>query len=179
MSSNPSTHDASPGGPPRFGDAPVVTLRAATRADLPALHAFESDPAWCALAMVKPRSPAAFEAVWARLFADWAAGKTDTVQKAILADGELCGTIGCRPVDGQHEVGYGLSRAAWGRGIATRALGLLLAEVPIRPVYATVAASNAASIRVLTKHGFAITERRFSPETERYLACDEVRLVLE
>ena len=38
--------------------------------------------------------------------------------------------------------------------MATRALTLLLSEVPARPVYAHVAAHNAGSIRVLQKCGF-------------------------
>lgn len=182
-----------------------VTLRNPLPADVPLLHAFENDPAWCAMAMLKPRSRAAFEAVWAKLFEDWAkedagpSGLPRFFQRTILADGEVCGTIGVRPNGQQHaaageqgaaggeqcaaggerfDVGYGLGRAHWGRGIASRALGLLLADVSRRPLYATVAASNAASMRVLEKHGFVIVERFMGEETERYLACEEVRMVL-
>ena len=90
---------------------------------MPTLFAFESDPAWCAMAMVKPRSAAVFDAVWAKIFKDRAAGVTGLVPKVILADGEVCGTIGCWPLDGRHDVGYGLGLAYWGRGIASRALG--------------------------------------------------------
>ena len=52
---------------------PEVALRAPVPADVPLLFAFESDPAWCAMAMLKPRSRQAFEAVWAGMFRDWAA----------------------------------------------------------------------------------------------------------
>lgn len=155
-----------------------VMLRDVQPADVPALFAFESDPAWCAMAMVKPRSAAAFYAVWAKIFRAWSAGETDVVQKVILADGEVCGTIGCRMQGDRCVVGYGLGQAHWGRGIASCALALMLAEDPRRPLYATAAATNAASIRVLTKHGFVIAERRTSPETQRCLARDEVILVL-
>ncbi len=158
-----------------------VTLRDVQPADLPALYAFESDPAWRAMAMVKPRTFAAFEAIWMKIIQDRAAGAhvdTGLAQKVILADGDLCGTIGCRLVDTRLTIGYGLSRAYWGRGIASRALGLLLAEVPQRPLYATAAVSNIASIRVMMRHGFVITERRIAMETERLLACEEVSLVL-
>lgn len=158
--------------------APLVLLRSVERSDLPALFAFESDPAWCAMAMVKPRTQAAFNEVWEKILADWAAGLTNVVQKAILADGELCGTIGCRLLEDRWNVGYGLAQSHWGRGITSRALGLLLAEVPFRPLYATAAAANAASVRVLLKHGFVITERRTAPETQRGLARDEVSLIL-
>ncbi|NOX59424.1 MAG: GNAT family N-acetyltransferase, partial [Planctomycetes bacterium] len=67
---------------------------------------------------------------------------------------------GGRPVRGS----YGLVQAYWGPGIASRALGLLLAEVPRRPLHATAAATNTASIRVLMKHGFVSTR---SPEPRR------------
>lgn len=137
------------------------------------------------MAMLKPRSREAFEAVWAKLFADWAAGDTRFFQRTILADGEVCGTIGVRPVGKKDaaggerfDVGYGLGQAHWGRGIASRALHLLLEQVPHRPLYATVAASNAASIRVLEKHGFRIVERFMGEETERYLPCEEVTMAL-
>jgi len=142
------------------------------------LFAFESDPAWCAMAMVKPRSAATFDAVWAKIIQGHADGVKDVVQKVILADGEVCGTIGCRMIDSRSTVGYGLGRAYWGRGIASRAVALLLADVPQRPLYATAAATNTASIRVLLKNGFVLKEKRTVPETERCLARDEVCLVL-
>lgn len=155
-----------------------VQLREVRPVDLPRLYAYESDPAWCAMAMVKPRSPEAFDAVWEKIFAGSAMGETDVLQRVILADGEVCGLIGCRAVGDRCEVGYGLGRAFWGRGITSRALATLLAEVPKRPLYATAAATNTASIRVLTKHGFVVEERRTVLETERHLAREEVSLVL-
>lgn len=155
-----------------------VTLRAAQPSDVPLLFAFESDPAWCAMAMVKPRSAEVFRATWEKIFQDWAAGLMEVVQRTILVDGDVCGTIGRRLLGGQWTVGYGLGRAYWGRGIASRALGLLLAESALRPLYATVAATNAASICVLQKHGFAITQTRKADETERCLPREEVIFVL-
>ncbi|GJM24557.1 MAG: hypothetical protein DHS20C16_09720 [Phycisphaerae bacterium] len=155
-----------------------VMLRDVQPADVPILFAFESDPAWCAMAMVKPRSAAAFNAVWEKIAQGCAKGDPVVAQKVIVADGEVCGTIGCRALDGQFAVGYGLGQAFWGRGIASRALGLLLAEVPQRPLHAVAAVTNTASIRVLMKHGFVIEATRASPETERHLACEEVCLVL-
>ncbi len=155
-----------------------VVLRKVQPDDLPLLFEFESDPDWCAMAMVKPRSAAKFDAVWTKIFEDWVNGLTNVFQKTIVADGEVCGTIGCRLLGDRHEIGYGLGQAFWGRGIASRALSLLLDQVPMRPLYATAAATNDASIRVLEKHGFAIDSRRISPETERHLPCEEVVMVL-
>lgn len=156
----------------------VVGLRDVQPADLPTLYAFESDPAWCSMALVKPRTAEAFDAVWAKIFHDWSAGITGVVQKTILADGEVCGTIGCRLIEGRWEVGYGLGRTHWGRGIASCALGLLLEEVQQRPLAAHAAASNIASVCVLLKHGFVITAKRPRLEAERTLARDELTLVL-
>jgi len=161
-------------------------LRDVQPSDVATLFAFECDPAWCAVAMVKPRSKATFEAVWEKIFQDRAGGVggVGVVQKVILADAgqgwEVCGSIGCRMLDGRCTVGYGLGRAHWGRGIASRAVTLLLAEgwAPLRPLHATAAAANTASIRVLTKNGFVMAERRAAPETERFLACDVVSMVL-
>ena len=157
---------------------PRVTLRAVEPADLPLLYAFESDPAWYAMAMVKPRNIDAFQPVWAKIFADWAAGVPGITQKTILADGHVFGTIGCRLLGDRHTIGYGLDPAHWGRGIASVALGLLLAEIPHRPLYATVASSNAGSIRVLTRNGFNLAERRLAPESERCLAREECLYIL-
>lgn len=160
-----------------------VTLRSPLPSDMPILFAFESDPAWCATAMARPRTEAVFNAVWAKIFQDWAkaAGNglaAGVVQKTILADGEVCGTIGCRRLGDRWMVGYGLGQKYWSRGVASRALGLLLEELPMRPLHATAAATNTASIRVLLKHGFVIAEKRTAPETERSLAREEVVLVL-
>lgn len=164
--------------PSQATTAPRVTLRAVEPSDLPLLYAFESDPSWYAMAMVKPRTLDAFQSVWTKIFADWASGIPGITQKTILADNHICGTIGCRLLGDRHTIGYGLGSAHWGRGIASVALGLLLAEIPHRPLYATVAASNAGSIRVLTKNGFTLAERRLAPESERCLAREECLYIL-
>ncbi len=163
---------------PRPSPSANVLLREIEPQDLRTLYEFENAPAWCAMAMIKPRSKSEFDEIWNKIIADDAAGISKNVQKAILADGQLCGTIGCRMVGECHDVGFGLGQQFWGRGIASRALALLLDLVPTRPVYATAATTNAGSIRVLTKSGFEIVEQRASEETRRYLACDEYRLIL-
>jgi len=60
---------------------------------------------------------------------------------------------------------FWIDRAAWGRGIASRALELLLDLVPARPLYARAASDNAGSLRVLQKSGFKVvgTENSFAP----------------
>jgi RimJ/RimL family protein N-acetyltransferase len=76
------------------------------------------------------------------------------VVRTIVADGVVAGNIGCWPQDGQRLLGYWVGREFWGRGVATKAVALLVDEVPIRPLYAHVAVHNVGSIRVLEKCGF-------------------------
>jgi RimJ/RimL family protein N-acetyltransferase len=165
-----------------------IELRDVVVADHDALFAFQCDPAGAAMAMVKPRSREAFDAMWARFGEQVARGEPGLVAKAILADGVLCGSIGCFVSGGEPSadelserelsVGYGIGRAWWGRGIASRALALLLEQSATRPIFARAAASNVASRRVLEKNGFVAVSSQWSPETERYLACEEVKFVL-
>jgi len=175
------THCDTPTEPPI-----QVTLREVLSADIPTLYSFERDPVWGATAKVKPRTWEVFEAVWAKIIreraTDTAPASPQCVQRAILANGELCGTIGLHLHNSRPALGYGLGPEFWGRGIATRAVSLLFAEggpMAQRPLYATCAASNLASIRILLKQGFVISERRTAPETDRTLAREEVGLILK
>ena len=80
--------------------------------------------------------------------------------------------------DGQTEITYWIDRAAWGRGIATQALALLLELVPVRPLHARVASDNVGSMRVLRKSGFTIigTEISFAPARQREIEETILRL---
>ena len=84
---------------------------------------------------------------------------------AIIRDARLVGTIASYPSDGATEVTYWIDRTCWGQGIATRALGLLLEQISVRPIRARAASDNAASLRVLQKAGFrpVRTELSFAP----------------
>lgn len=155
-----------------------VRLRDACRGDMEVLFALQSDEASARMAMVVPRSREAFEEVWSRVLTNREAGTPGVVAKVIVLDEEVVGSIGCFDMNGLLAVGYGVARRHWGRGIASRALALLLEEMPVRPLHACCAASNLASLRVLTRNGFVVTGTRWSPGTERYLACEEVSLVL-
>ena len=80
-------------------------------------------------------------------------------------------------LEGQTEITYWIERAAWGKGIATRAVALLLDLVPTRPLHARAASDNAGSLRVLQKSGFKIigTETSFAAarkgEIEETILC--------
>jgi hypothetical protein len=65
------------------------------------------------------------------------------------------------------EVTYWLDWSYWGQGIASRALVLLLGEVPVRPLRARVASDNVGSLRVLHKAGFQTLGKERSFATAR------------
>jgi hypothetical protein len=48
-----------------------------------------------------------------------------------------------------HEVGYLIGKQYWGKGVVTTALKEFLRLESVRPLYATIARHNPASIRVL------------------------------
>ena len=100
----------------------------------------------------------AFERRWSRLRAD-----ETVINRAIVVDGEVAGTIGSWGDPGEREITYWIGRSYWGKGIATRALNECLTVDP-PPLHARVAYDNDASRRVLEKCGFRAiaTERGFA-----------------
>jgi RimJ/RimL family protein N-acetyltransferase len=100
-----------------------------------------------------------FERRWSRLRAD-----ETVMNRAIVVDGEVAGTIGSWGDPGDREITYWIGRSYWGKGIATCALDAYLTVDPSRPLRARVASDNAASRRVLEKCGFRVvgTERGFA-----------------
>lgn len=151
----------------------LVRLRSVERDDLPRMYQMQLDPVSNRLAVTTPRSAEAFDAHWADALRD-----PSITAKAILLGDAMVGYISCFRRDGQANVGYWVSRGHWGKGIASRALELLLLEVPTRPLYAHVATSNGASLRVLQKCGFVVEWVQVSPASDRYPECEEAVLVL-
>ena len=151
-----------------------VRLRNVEQDDLPRLYEFNLEPDANCLAATIPRSADAFKARWENTLAD-----PNVVAKAILVGNSLAGSIVCFKRDGLDEVGYWVGKDFWGNGIASRALELCLKEIQSRPLYARVATSNRASLRVLQKCGFVVERIHASPATDRYLECEEALLVLK
>jgi len=148
-----------------------VTLRKVEPADLGIFYAQQLDPeANRMAAFVTPRDQAAFTAHWEKIL-----GSAQNTNRTIVADGQVAGYIACFPLGGTLHVAYWLGREFWGKGIATRALELLLRLVTVRPIAAQVAADNHGSLRILQKCGFKITgtDKGFAQgrgeETEEYL----------
>ena len=150
-----------------------VRLRPVETGDLPRMYSMQLDPEANRMAVTIPRTGEAFDSHWAKALDD-----PRNIVWVILVGEELVGTISCFPMDGQDHVGYWIDRAHWGKGIASRALSLLLLEVVKRPLVASVATSNGASLRVLQKCGFVVERVRLSPASERYPECEEAVLVL-
>jgi RimJ/RimL family protein N-acetyltransferase len=101
----------------------------------------------------------AFERRWSRPRAD-----ETVINRAIVVDGEVAGTIGSWGDPDEGEVTYWIGRSYWGKGIVTCALKVFLTVDPSRPLHARVASDNVASRRVLVKCGFRViaTERGFA-----------------
>jgi RimJ/RimL family protein N-acetyltransferase len=150
-----------------------IRLRPVEPADLPRMYDLQLDPDSNRMAFTIPRTREAFDSHWAKTLDD-----QNNTTRAILVGEALVGSISSFPMDGADHVGYWIDRAYWGKGIASRALHLLLLEVVKRPLVAIVATSNVASLRVLQKCGFVVEQVRLSPASDRYPECEEAVLVL-
>jgi RimJ/RimL family protein N-acetyltransferase len=128
---------------------PEVRIRPVEDADLPIFLAHQDDPVAAAMAAFPTRAPDVFYEHWARIRAD-----PLNYTRTIVADGEVVGDIVSWLDDGRRQVGYWIGRSHWGKGFATAALRLMLAEIKDRPVTAHVVLDNVGSQRVLEKCGF-------------------------
>ncbi|HEX4526114.1 MAG TPA: GNAT family N-acetyltransferase [Gaiellaceae bacterium] len=129
-----------------------VSLRPLEDRDLDPIYRQVTDPESIRMAAFTPENQAdrrAFLNRMSRLQAD-----TSVTHLVIEVDGAPAGTIGSFHLDDQLEVTYWVDRAQWGKGIASAALELLLAETAERPVYGRAASDNVGSLRVLEKAGF-------------------------
>jgi RimJ/RimL family protein N-acetyltransferase len=156
----------------------TVTLRDVYDSDLPIFFEQQREPEgvrMAAFTRLDPSDRAAFDAHWVKIRAD-----KNTINKTILADGQVAGSIFSWLWDDQRELGYWLDKAYWGRGIATDALRLFLQEVVTeRPLYSAAAKDNAASLRVLQKCGFEVTGSGRAFANGRGEEIDELYLKLE
>ncbi|WP_417455760.1 GNAT family N-acetyltransferase [Kordiimonas sp.] len=85
----------------------------------------------------------------------------------VLYEGAVAGYVAAFEREGMLEVSYWIGRDFWGKGIASRALGLWVTEraKDSNELHARVAKDHTASIRVLEKNGFQVAgeDRYFSP----------------
>ena len=132
-----------------------VRLRAVTEDDLPIIFEHQRDPVAYRMAAFPPRERDAFMTHWRSILRD-----ASVVVRTIELDGDVAGNVVLFGVEGRREVGYWIGREFWGLGVATRALSAFLQEVEERPIYAGVAETNVASVRVLEKCGFTAADAR-------------------
>jgi RimJ/RimL family protein N-acetyltransferase len=126
-----------------------ILLRDVKEEDLPILFEHQLDPEANRMAVSSARDRDAFMAHWSTVLAD-----ESIMKKTIIIEDQVAGDIVMfGPID-KREVGYWIGSEFWGRGIATKALELLLTQVQQRPLFAHVAKHNIASYRVLEKCGF-------------------------
>jgi RimJ/RimL family protein N-acetyltransferase len=147
-------------------------LRDVGESDLPILFAHQKDPEASRMAAFLPRDPSdrdAFLTHWRGILAD-----PTKIAKAILWNGQLAGTVGSFLGDGKPQITYWIGKKFWGNGIATQALAELLHIVNDRPLYASTASDNVASIRVLEKCGFAMRGSAKAFAKARGTEIDEV-----
>jgi RimJ/RimL family protein N-acetyltransferase len=149
---------------PDMNPPSLVSLRPMQDTDLPILFEHQRDPETVKMSAFPARDLDAFMAHWAKVRAN-----PKLISRTILFEGQVAGSIGSwttedwpgslqtpqTPVPQTHrEVGYGIGREFWGRGIATQALAAFLQEVSERPIFGYTAEHNLASMRVLEKCGF-------------------------
>lgn len=124
-------------------------------ADFPVFFEHQRDPEASHMAAFPPRDREAFAAHWDKVL-----GNDDVTKKTIVFEGNVAGYIVSFDKEGKRLVGYWIGRDYWGKGLATKALAELILELTVRPLYAYVARSNVASIRVLEKCGFVTSGSR-------------------
>lgn len=186
LAARPLAHLRSRMPPPTPADArpgsPAVRLRSVAPSDLPELYVLQCDPASNALAGTKPRSREAFFDAWARTLAD-ARVNARIIELQGQSAWAIVGSIACFPVEengaSRDMLGYWIGRAYWGRGIASLAASLFLAEEQRRPLLATAATANTASRKILERNGFRLIGVRMGEETDRYVASEIAEYTLE
>lgn len=132
-----------------------VTLRPVEWVDIDRMFTFQNDDDACATAAVYRKSHDVFCEHWRKILSN-----PLNTARVIVWDRRVIGQINCFPYQGHFSIGYWISRSYWGKGMATEAVGIFLREIAERPLIATVAEHNPASLRVLEKNGF-VEERRY------------------
>ena len=91
-------------------------------------------------------------------------GHKEGIVRAIQYEEEFAGVIGVHSGSYHHaknaEIGYWLGEDFWGKGIATKSVGIMTARAfqtkNIVRIYAPVFAPNKLSMRVLEKNGYTL-----------------------
>ena len=150
-----------------FAEPPVLTgrtivLRPLTLSDADALRRLTGQEAVYRYlpTFLFEKKYASAEDVLCRLYTE---ALRDSLILGVFRQGLFCGlaeAYGYRAPIKKISIGYRLLREAWGKGIATEALSLMVAEAithrGIEIITASTMVENAASARVLQKNGFTL-----------------------
>jgi [ribosomal protein S5]-alanine N-acetyltransferase len=152
---------------------PRLVLRRAQPDDLGDLHRLLSDADMMRYWSTPPHENLAETERWLdEMMASPAETSDDFV---IELNGTVVGKIGAYRLP---EFGYGLHPSAWGRGLASEAMAAFLVHIFARPdvdhLTADVDPRNAASIRLLERHGFRESGRASRTWHTHIGWCDSV-----
>ncbi|MCL1142275.1 GNAT family N-acetyltransferase [Shewanella gaetbuli] len=134
-----------------------IRLQAITQSDLVILHQFESDLIASKMAEFTPREWPDFVEHWQHNIFH----KPDTIALGVKLESQLVGSVLSwrNPSDALTSngrlIGYWIDRAYWGQGIASKALGMLLPQLPKEPLFAYIADHNTRSQNIVKRYGFA------------------------
>ena len=135
-----------------------VRLRPLVPEDWVAVHEWASRPEVCRYQTWGPNTPEQTREFVREAVAAWDADPQVRFAFAVVIDEAVVGNAEFKlREDGQGEIGYLIHPELWGRGIATKAAGLLLefgfTKHGLHRIFATCDPRNAASGRVLQKLG--------------------------
>lgn len=152
-----------------------IQIRDVIESDFPIFFEHQCDAASARMAAfgTKVRNKSELAARWKKSLTH-----ASTTQKAIVESGNVIGFVANFMRERQLEVTYWIARSHWGRGIATAALSQLLQCVTARPIHASAAKDNVASLRVLEKCGFTIRGSNRAFASARDEEIEEVFLEL-
>ncbi|TDH19746.1 N-acetyltransferase [Segetibacter sp. 3557_3] len=100
---------------------------------------------------------------------------------AITYKGHVAGSVGVLVKEDVYrksiEIGYFIGEAYWGKGVATKAVQLLLEYISVHfqviRIYAEVFEHNRASMRVLEKNGFTLESIRKKSVVKNQVLMDD------
>lgn len=130
----------------------MISLREIEPTDISRFFDFmqDKDSLWqAAFTSEDPTNRAKHNEHWEKIL-----NNPNILNKTILLDGQVVGSIGRYFMDEVAQITYWLDSEFKGRGITTKALQLFLELDQTRPLEGRTAFDNIASAKVLTKNGF-------------------------
>jgi RimJ/RimL family protein N-acetyltransferase len=129
----------------------TLHLRPVTADDLSVLFEHQSDAEAARMAAFPPRDRDAFLAHWHKILSD-----PTVLALAIAEESDVLGYVASFNVDAGRSIGYWVGRRHWRRGVGRAAVALFLDAETTRPLFAHVARTNVASVRILERCDFRV-----------------------